>query len=258
MRDDRYDRDDREERRQNPMKWILLITGVLLVYAWVDDKWGEDGRSASHAATGQHENWGRFEDWGRYDDAPQQDIRQLTGFESIKIRGNVRLDVRVGDTASVSLEGRPEATKAVRAYVKDNTLIIAQRSKRWSWNKDRRVTAHVTIPSLEKLDVAGTSSIDITGMQTGNASIVLSGTSRLHAEGQIDSLQLIINGTGRVDLASLSTDEALVVVNGAGVATMDVHKTLVATVNGAGRIRYSGAPEQVTSNVHGAGSVRQI
>jgi len=55
----------------------------------------------------------------------------------------------------------------------------------------------------------------------------------------------------------MPVDRATVVVNGAGKVTLDVRNSLKATVNGAGDVIYDGDPPDVSSSVHGVGSIRR-
>lgn len=253
MPDPRYDQDDASARRWRRIRWILLVA-VILVIGWsVKGAFTWHDRWSNHAG-GQ---WWRQGEQQYQGDASDQDVRQLTGFDSVTLRGNTTLVLTVGSKASVSLEGDEEAVKAVRARVKDDTLVIAQHRAGWFGRSRSRVTAHVTVPSLETLDIAGSNSVTISGMEKGESQIIISGAGRLTAEGRMDALHLIINGTGHVDLEDLAVDDVVVVLNGAGGVTVDVRKNLVATVNGAGHIRYTGEPEHVTSSVHGVGSVKR-
>jgi hypothetical protein len=240
------------ERPKSPMKWIILITCVLLVGVAVQNWW--NGASAEGPGFSHGPNY-----WGRNAaGARTTDTRDLTGFDSVVLQGTATLDIKIGPTASVSLEGDDNVLQATRASVHGDTLFIQRRDRHWFWTGDNgRLTAHITVPSLDKLDLRGTSNVSITGQSQSNSRITISGTGHVTGEGSLNSVTLVINGTGDADLASMPVQAATVVVNGAGHVSLDVHDSLSATVNGAGDVVYSGEPPHVTSSVHGVGSVRR-
>ena len=247
MQDDHYDRDPRDDRPKSPIKWILLITALLFVAAWTQSWWNP----ASHAASAWNWNGEKQRADTRY-----QDVRALSGFDSVTIAGNIRLDLKVGEAESVSFEGNEDTIRAIETRVENNALIISQ-PRGWYGHHGGTVRAHVTVPSLDRLAVSGSNRVTISGVRKGDSHITVNGSTRVTASGRLDSLQLTINGAGRADLKGMTVDDATVVVNGTGNVSLDVRKNLTATVNGVGNVRYSGAPEHVTSSVNGFGSVKR-
>lgn len=243
-------RDDRGLVRKNPIKWILLITGLLLIGAWAQDKW-DGSHSRSYANAGQTYSADRY-GRGQY-----QDTRDLTGFDSVNIEGAIRLVLTVGPAASVSLDGDQGTIKDIETHVEDGALVIEEPRHGWFGRHGGRVTAHVTVPSLDRLTVSGGNSISISGADKGDSHITINGSARLVARGHFDSLHLTINGAGHAELKGLSVDDATVVINGTGNVALNVSRNLVATVNGVGSVRYIGSPEHVTSSVNGFGSVKR-
>jgi hypothetical protein len=255
----RGDRDDRNDRPKSPIKWIILITVVLLIGVAVQSWMGGATTFGPPAGSGP---WG----WGgsqvvnnnNNNNASRQDVRALTGFNSVMLQGTATLDVKIGSKASVSLDGDAAVLKATRTRVHGGTLVIQRRNSNWFWGGGRgKLVAHITVPWLNKLDVHGTGNVTITGATRGASRITISGTGHVTAEGKLNAVTLIINGTGDADFSAMPVDAATVVVNGAGHVQLDVHNSLKATVNGAGDVVYSGEPPHVVSNVHGVGSVRR-
>ena len=246
----RDNRNDRNGRPKNPMKWIILITAVLLVCVAIQSWWG------GSTAFGPPGPWA----WHGPDRrvAERQDVRALTGFDSVVLQGTATLDIKVGSAASVSLDGDDNVLKATRTSVHGDTLVIQRRNSNWFWGGGRGdLTAHITVPSLDRLDVRGTGNVTIAGLTHGASRITISGTGHVTGSGKLDAITLVINGTGDADFSALPVEAATVVVNGAGHVQLDVSDRLTATVNGAGDVEYSGEPPHVISNIHGVGSVRR-
>lgn len=247
MRNDRHDRNDRPK---SPMKWILAITAVLLVCVAIQNWWGG---STTFGGGGP---WG----WQGPDNraAQRQDVRALTGFASVALHGTATLDIQVGQPASVKLEGDDDVLKSTRTSVRGHTLVIERRNSNWFWGGGRgKLTAHITVPTLDDLAVHGTGDVTIAGLTHGASRITISGTGHITGTGKLNAVTLVINGTGDADFSALPVQAAKVIVNGAGHVELDVSDRLTATVNGAGDVVYSGEPPHVISNVHGVGSVRR-
>jgi Putative auto-transporter adhesin, head GIN domain len=250
----REDPRERPDQPRSPIKWILLITVLLLVGVAIQNWFGGGSISDGYAWPEAHGRHGGPQRTATRDRSPDQ----LTGFDSVTLQGRATLDITVGETASVALEGDPNAVKNMRTAVRGDTLVISRRDGNWFWNNGGgTVTAHITVPRLERLDVRGSSDITIAGSESGSSRITISGAGHLVADGALDSLSLTINGTGKADLTAMRVEAATVVVNGTGQVSLDVRKTLSATVNGAGDIVYASEPEHVNSSVHGVGSVRR-
>ena len=112
--------------------------------------------------------------------------------------------------------------KSTRTSVHGHTLFIQRRDRGWFWNSNQgSLTAHVTVPSLDKLDARGTSNVTIAGVSRGNSRITISGTGHVTGEGSLDAVTLVINGTGDADFTAMPVQAATVVVNGAGHVSLD-------------------------------------
>ena len=94
------------------------------------------------------------------------------------------------------------------------------------------------------------------GLAGGDLALRVNGSGDLDASGRVDSLSVLLNGSGDARLGKLAAASAKVRINGSGDATVKVSGTLDAIVNGSGDIRYSGGA-QVTSTIHGSGSVEK-
>jgi Putative auto-transporter adhesin, head GIN domain len=240
------------DRPKSPIKWIILITCVLLVGVAIQDWWKGDSFAGPNFSPGP-----QFRG-PNYAATRNHDPRNLTGFDSVMLQGTATLDVKIGPTASVSLDGDDDVLKSTRTSVHGNTLYIQRRDRGWFWSSGRgRLTAHITVPSLDKLDVRGTTNVTINGVSQDNSRITISGTGHVTGEGALNSVTLIINGTGDADFTAMPVQAATVIVNGAGHVSLDVRDSLSATVNGAGDVVYAGEPPHVTSSIHGVGSVRR-
>jgi len=243
------------EPPKSPIKWILLITAVLVCGVAIQNWWRGSGfagvdQSRSHRLFG----WS-YRDDRDIDEGPAQ--RRLRRFDSVTLRGNGTLDIKVGEDPSVRLEGDDDVVRKTKTEVHGDTLVI---SRKWSWfshDSNAPLIVHVTMRSLDRLTVHGASNVMIAGVTAGASRITINGTGHVTASGRLNSVSLTINGTGDADLKAMPVDRATIVVNGAGSVSLDVRDSLSATVNGAGDVIYDGDPPHVSSSVHGVGSIRR-
>ncbi len=236
---------------KSPFKWIILITLVLLCGVAIQNWWNGGASFRKDFSHGP-----RFGGYGA--DAASRDLSRLTGFDSIVLQGTATLDITVGQAASVSLDADKAVLNSTRVTVRGDTLFIQRHGRSWFSNTDHGpLTAHITVPSLDKLNARGTSDVTIKGAAGGWSRITISGSGHVTGSGRMNAVSLTINGTGDADFSDMPVKAATVVVNGAGRVSLDVRDRLTATVNGAGDVVYSGEPPHVSSSIHGVGSIRR-
>lgn len=239
---------------KSPIKWIVLITAVLLIGVFIQNSM----RGSSYADGGHGIVPFRWSSWQDRNVADGSGQRYLSRFDSVALHGTATLDIQIGDEPSVTLDGDPDVVRATRTEVHGDTLVITRRPTGWfSYNSNKKLVAHVTLRRLDRLSVHGASDVTIAGATSGTSRIAINGTGHLTASGRMNSVSLVINGTGDADLKAMPVDRAMVVVNGAGKVSLDVRNSLSATVNGAGDVVYDGDPPDVRSSVHGVGSIRR-
>ena len=71
-------------------------------------------------------------------------------------------------------------------------------------------------------------------------------------------IKININGAARFDALDLLSKDCEIVVNGAAEATVYVTEGLDVTVDGAGKVKYDGSPENVEKHVSGLGELEEI
>lgn len=193
---------------------------------------------------------------GERDRSPQTTAtRAVEPFEAIELRGAANIDVAIGGAQSLQLEGSERALERVRTEVRGQRLVID--SKRSWWQPaSTALRVHVTVPRLVGATVAGAGELTFTGVAGGDFELSLSGAGNATGTGQVDRLQIEMNGAGNVDFTRVTAGDTRVEVNGAGNVEVTTTAALRATMNGVGTIRYGGPPSHVESEVNGVGSIR--
>ena len=86
----------------------------------------------------------------------------------------------------------------------------------------------------------------------------INGSAEVKLEGEVDVQKININGAARFDALDLLSKDCEIVVNGAAEATVYVTEGLDVTVDGAGKVKYDGSPENVEKHVSGLGELEEI
>jgi hypothetical protein len=64
-----------------------------------------------------------------------------------------------------------------------------------------------------------------------------------------------VTGAGHIKAADLLAHEAVVSIQGAGAVSVDADRSVDASIEGTGSIRYRGNPAHVTRSIAGIGSI---
>jgi hypothetical protein len=160
--------------------------------------------------------------------------------------------------------------------VQNGRLIIAQNND--SLLKPTRFTIYANSKSLSKLEVKGNGSIFLENeVNARNMDILIAGTGDMKADSlYCENLCIRIKGTGDVEIKGASTRATFDIsgigdikafgclvgqldcsIQGSGDVEIAVYEKLNVSICGAGDLKYKGQPESVTTDIRGAGEVRQ-
>ena len=122
------------------------------------------------------------------------------------------------------------------------------------------IDIYITIPTVDKLAIAGSGSItgknDFKNVKDLEVSIAGSGDVELSGSG--DDLEISIAGSGNVELADFETNDCDVSIAGSGDCEIHVNGSLYVSIAGSGDVKYRGNPAKVKSKVAGSGDVRSF
>jgi len=181
-----------------------------------------------------------------------QQNRVVPEFSAIELSGAFIASVEVGPKHSVTLEGELDQIENVETKVDDGQLEVALRR---GVRNPGTIIVHIVAPSLEAIETAGATELDVSGLRGKSFDLEVNGSTRANLDGEVTALRAEINGTGELDSTDLLAQSVAVEVNGTGHADVTALEQLDAEVNGAGRIRYRGEPK-VAKEVNGVGRIR--
>jgi hypothetical protein len=190
--------------------------------------------------------------------AIRTETRELGAFDSISMQGAARLEITVGPTQSVVVEGRERSVGRVTTEVRDKTLYIETRRKDWFVSTSgQRLTLRIAVPKLAALRLEGGNDVRLTGFDGGSSTINATGAAHIEADGRLDTLNVHMAGAGHADLSKLTANDANVTVDGVGSVIVHPQDSLDATMNGVGAILYTGSPRRVNTRMNGLGTIGQ-
>ena len=160
--------------------------------------------------------------------------------------------------------------------VQNGRLIIAQKND--SLLKPTRFTIYANSKNLSKLEVKGNGNIHLENeVNARNMEILISGTGDLKSDSlYCENLCIRIKGTGDVEIKGAATHATFDIsgtgdikafdclvshldcsIQGSGDVETSVHEKLNVSISGTGDLLYKGHPESVTTDIRGAGEIRQ-
>lgn len=206
-------------------------------------------------------------------DASGQRSFDVGRFDHVRLAGPHDVIVTVGGPSAVRAEGDAAALERLVVRVEDGRLVIDTR-RGWS-GQSGRVTVHVTAPSLQAAEIAGSGNMRVGALRTarfsgsvaGSGNLLLdrieadaadfdiSGSGDVRASGRVRQAALGIAGSGNVDLAELESETANVSIAGSGNARLRASRTAAVSVMGSGDVTIDGGARCTVSRM-GSGSVR--
>ncbi|NVM79195.1 hypothetical protein FHW83_005032 [Duganella sp. SG902] len=202
--------------------------------------------------------------------------REVGHFHALSVGVNGDVEIRLGNTESVTVETDDNLQALIETVVENGALRVRPVKNNLKLDT-RNMKIVVQARTLDKLsiggsgnvsadklsgenltiDVGGSGSITIGQLDSESAAIALGGSGSLKAAGNTERLQISIGGSGRVQAGQLQARDAVVSIGGSGQATVWARKSLNLSVAGSGDINYYGDP-QISKSIMGSGSIRRL
>lgn len=206
--------------------------------------------------------------------------REVPGFEAVDLAGSLQLVVsqsaaqRVSVTADDNLQPLIETVVETQGGVRRLKVRLRDGT---SIRHRGEIVVHLEVVRLSALRVAGSGSVQVSGLQSPSLSMAIAGagdarlsglsTDRLEvrvagsgdvkADGRARELRLSIAGSGDASLRELIADDVSVRIAGSGDVDVTAQRSLEVSIAGSGDVRYGGDVPQVKSSIVGSGDVRR-
>jgi len=108
------------------------------------------------------------------------------------------------------------------------------------------------------IKLMGSGNFSSENLQSGNTDISVSGSGNVALTGKTTGLIIKLNGSSEIKAPNFIADSADVSISGSGDITLNVQKTLSASVSGSGDIHYTGNATVVKQAVSGSGEITKF
>lgn len=180
----------------------------------------------------------------------QRDIGSLA---SIDVNGPVQMEVRVGGTPSLQVEGDSNLLPMVRTEASGNALRVWVEGSINSRNPLRVV---YTTPQLTQVSSSGSGFLTVSGLNGGTLMMSQNGSRSTQLSGSVSRLDLRMNGSGGVNATGLDVLNTQASLNGSGRLSLGQLRgeSLILEMHGSGGANASGVVRSVSVRTYGSGS----
>lgn len=211
--------------------------------------------AAAIAATAFKVAWGDiadFEERDRGDDVTRN--IEAADFTEIAVSGVFEIDVTVGGDYAVTLSGKEEDIARTKVEVDGGRLVLDsldRKEKRRAKFIKHGVTAVISMPALNAIDIEGVVEGDVRGVNADTFTADIAGVGELEIAGSCVTLDADVSGVGEFDAEELECRTVRIDLSGIGGAKVFASETVDADVTGIGKIEIYGSPANVSKSQSG-------
>lgn len=200
--------------------------------------------------------------------------RSIADVTEVEVKGVGTLIITLGETEELTVTAETAVLPKIKTAVSNGRLTIEPDG---SFSTTEEVTYDLTIKELRaivvegsaeveaealateelRLEAGGSASITVTELEVDKLEVTIEGSATVELAGSATEQRVEIEGSGSYEAEELASQDAIVIVDGAGEATVQVSDTLEAEAGGAGTIEYTGDPT-VNATTSGAGEVEPL
>lgn len=201
------------------------------------------------------------------------EVREVSGFNAIILSGMGDLEIKIGDTESLTIEADDNVIDHIESYVSGSTLHIGF-ERFFNIIPSGGITYTLTVKDLNGIEVSGYGDVYLASLHTDNLVVEVSGGGRVtvndltanslavnlsgagdfELSGIVDHQKVNLSGAGSYNAGDLQSTDAEIDISGAGSAQLWVSDALDVNLSGVGSLQYYGEAD-VTQNISGIGKV---
>ncbi|NMC47389.1 MAG: DUF2807 domain-containing protein [Chloroflexi bacterium] len=201
------------------------------------------------------------------------ETREVSGFNGIILSGLGDLEIKVGDTESLTIEADDNVINHIESYVSGSTLHIGF-ERFFNIIPSGGISYTLTVKDLNRIEVSGYGDVYLASLDTDSLNVEVSGGGRIvidditadnltvnlsgagdfNLAGTIERQKVNLSGAGSYNASDLQSREAEIDISGAGSAQMWVTDALDVNLSGVGSLQYYG-DASVTQNISGIGKI---
>lgn len=180
--------------------------------------------------------------------ADKTETRQAGKFSGIDLRAPADVVVSIGASPSITVSGPADVVPLLLTSIHDNVLTIELKEH---VTLIRALKVAITTPSLEAVNLAGSGSMNASGINGDSLNLNVSGSGSIVASGRVNTVNVVIHGSGRVDVHAVHANALNASVHGSGDLRGYASNAAIIDLAGSGDVQISGRPS--TRIVHRSG-----
>lgn len=170
----------------------------------------------------------------------KREERSVKPFYELELEGNYQLSIRCGKPSHrVWLAGESNLLARIETSSNGKRLLIKSPER---LQPKTPLQVQLEVPDIKLVRTRGPHSIAVRDIDNARFQLDCQGACKAKLSGKTQKLWIYLKGGGQVDALGLPTLQALVSIQGAGQADVDVRDNLELLVTGAGLVRYRGKP----------------
>ena len=182
-------------------------------------------------------------------------VRELPAFHRIVLETGVRVEVRRSSRSRVDFHAASVTARHTTTDVSDGTLTIGGQG---SWSDDEGALVTIETPTLDGIDVDGSSSVTVGAFDSDHLALAMNGSGQIDLTGGFArSAAINIAGSGNIDALHLRTSTAAVTIEGSGDVTLTAPTTLAVQIDGSGDVQLHGHAQTLSTQINGSGAIVQ-
>jgi hypothetical protein len=181
------------------------------------------------------------------------ETRDVASFGAVELAGRNNVTIRVGEKQAVVVHADDNLLDHVTTEVRAGNLVIGNTPG--SFETKSPLSVEVSVPSLGAVSLTGSGNVSISGIDSQDLTVLLSGSGVLNGSGTATQLDVTLSGSGDAQLEQLIANDVQAVVLGSGRILVTATQSLDAAVPGSGVIVYSGNPKEVATAITGSGTI---
>ncbi len=174
-------------------------------------------------------------------------------FQHLSVGGGLRVIVRAGSPASVTLSTQANLLPLVVTQVTDGQLIVNVAPPGISSREP--VTLTVVVPDLRSITLSG-GAVGTLDASTTELAIDVSGGAQLDATGRVGRLRLMASSGAQARLSGFVADSATVAMSGGSRAELNVVNDVSGTAGGGANLQLSQPPASMTVTTSGGAIIQ--
>lgn len=206
----------------------------------------------------------------------QKQAREVGSFNGVALNVPGNVELRIGNTDSVTIEADDNILPLIDTAVENGTLRIRPARRNANFRQTRltiviqarhveRVSVggsgNITASGLRgerlRFDVGGSGSIDVRDLDGRMVAVAIGGSGSFKGQGKTEQLTASIGGSGNIQAGRLAARDVQVSIGGSGAAEVWAKDELTISIGGSGEVSYYGEP-RISRSMQRSSSIRHL